>query len=168
MKRFVINISRNCFDAKVWPSVRFLFVGYEVLGMSHRLAPQPGTSYFMVDTFKVAITPASWWPTIVSAFSWPDRYGSTEKPSQFLPPKGVLPNGPALGPSKTLTERYKFTISKRRPWGSIQPTSFRLELLPHVIGSIVSQVPIPTGADVESRRVRVDEVRGSDTVACVV
>lgn len=49
------------------------------------------------------MTPASCIPTIVSAFNRPDKYGSTEKPSQFRPPRGVRPRGPALGPSAIFT-----------------------------------------------------------------
>lgn len=54
-----------------------------------------------IKCFAFAWMPTPCMPSMVSAMAMPWRYGSDPKPSQFLPPAGFLPSGPATGPRRT-------------------------------------------------------------------
>jgi hypothetical protein len=117
-----------------------------------------------------AITPASCIPVIVSAFNWPERYGSMEKPSQFRPPRGVRPSGPALGPSGTLTDgahKQRIDTEEGRRETEIL-TSFCFELPAHMKPPLVRQVSIPARPDVDARGIRIDQVGCANSVAGIV
>lgn len=110
-------------------------------------------------------------PIIVSAFNWPERYGSTENPSQFRPPSGVRPNGPALGPSGTLTDKICFQqtrLSSLRDTIRKMLTSLYFKLLAHVEPSFICKVPIPARPNMDSRWIRVDHVRCANSIAGIV
>lgn len=55
-----------------------------------------------IHTFTLVITPWLCTPCTVSYANCPDKYGSVAKPSQFRPPRAVLPSGPTTGPSMML------------------------------------------------------------------
>lgn len=117
-----------------------------------------------------AITPASCIPVIVSAFNWPERYGSMENPSQFRPPRGVRPNGPALGPSGTLTDSscQHMMIPKYEEVTRCILTSFCFKLPAHIKPPLIRQVPIPARPDVNAGWIRIDQVGCANPIASIV
>lgn len=100
-----------------------------------------------------------------SALSRPVRYGSTEKPSQFRPPSGVLPKGPTFGPRRIFTKHNQ--LAKHFAQMFVL-TSLGLELLPHVITPLIRQVLIPTRPNMQSRRIGVNKIRRSHSIARIM
>lgn len=100
-----------------------------------------------------------------SALSWPVKYGSTENPSQFLPPSGVLPSGPTFGPRRTFTKHHQ---PMKPAVYVLVLTSLGLELLSHIIPPLIRQILIPTRPNMQSRRIRVHKISRSHSIACIM
>lgn len=99
----------------------------------------------------------------------PDRYGSTENPSQFLPPRTVLPRGPATGPRAILAGEIHHQLrSSSREKTIILLTSFRLELLAHGQTSLIREILIPARAHMDAGRIRAGHIGAPDAVASIL